>query len=204
MGKKIILPSVTKRTSPDKKHAAVKAGKSPKKASSPSRTSKVSGGTNADRILKAIAFLNAHGTARPDKKSVQVASQILDNKVFATVCATMKNKGTIIYDRTTMQLTELGREQVGEGALLLAQPPTNDTFHDRIKGTFKSGISRSIFDILADGGYHTKDEIAQKLNIENNKSFGTYLSALSKYTNKGNNGTYSLKDTAFPFGRPKA
>jgi hypothetical protein len=171
-----------------------------KKTSSCPRTPKTLGGTNAERILKAISSAIAFGNVRPEKKNIQSASLIRDKKVFSTVCATMKNKGLILYDRTAIWLTELGREQAGEDSM--SQPITNEALHDAIKSTFRAGTSRSIFDILADGGHHTKEEIAQTLDIDNNKSFGTYLSALSKYTDKGTSGTYRLKDVAFPFGRP--
>ncbi len=199
MVKKVVLPHVIMKTPRVKKHRPVKGGNQSKLPSS-TRTPNGPGGTHLERILKAIASAHALGNARPEKKAVQVTSMILDNKVFGTVCATMKNKGLIVYDRTTIQLTEAGRANVGEEAL--AQPATNETFHDMIKKTFKSKMSRAIFDVLVDGGNHSKDEIAQTLNIENNKSFCTYLSALSKYTEKCNNGTYSLNDIAFPLGRP--
>lgn len=57
------------------------------------------------------------------------------------------------------------------------------------------------FDILTDGCAYSRAELAEKMELENNKSFGTYVSALSKVVER-ENGKIRLKDIAFPCGRP--
>ncbi|CAB9518891.1 expressed unknown protein [Seminavis robusta] len=168
----------------------------------PTQAKKAKGGpTNIEKILQAVASLHALGQAKPCKKQAQAMAGIPDKKTFDTYCGTMKNKkGLIVYDKETIELTEKGREEVGPAALEVAA--TNDAMHDKIKEQLKNKRSREIFEILADGRAWSKDELADKMGIENNKSFGTYLSALSKYTEKTKDGKYALKDEVFPFGRP--
>jgi hypothetical protein len=155
--------------------------------------------TNAQKILEAICTEHARGNPKADKQRVRAVTGILDKKIWDTTCAILKNKkGSIHYDKKTMELTCLGREEVGPEALATS----NGILHDIIRKKFKKQRPRDIFDILvADGQAYSKEELANKLGLQNNKSFGTYLSALSKYTDK-NDGKYSLKPEVFPFGRP--
>ena len=67
-----------------------------------------------------------------------------------------------------------------------------------IKGT----KPREIFDLMLDGEWHSRDELADALNFPNNKSFGTYVSALSKVTERDTDKKIRLIDMCFPFGRP--
>ena len=157
--------------------------------------------TNKDKILQAIASQHAMGKEKPDKKMVQGLAGIPDKKIFDTVCGTMKSKDKwISYDKDTIELTEKGRDQVGEEALQV--PTNNDALHDKIKEQLKSKRSREIFDILADGRAYSKEEIAKRMGVELNKSFGTYLSGLSNHTERVEGGKYRLKDDVFLVGRP--
>jgi hypothetical protein len=188
--------SATKAT-PKKAKPTTKAAKR--------KSGKSSGGkTNIQKILEATASEHAMGHVKADKKKVQAMSGILDKKIFDTVCGTMKNKkGLVLYDQDSIALTAAGREEVGPDALAVAG--SNDVLHDKIKEQLKGKQPRAIFDFLAaDGQAHSKEEIAEHLVLEVNKSFGTYLSALSRYTDKLNDGKYILKDDVFPFGRPNS
>jgi len=60
---------------------------------------------------------------------------------------------------------------------------------------------REIFDVMLDGGWHSREELAEALNLPNNKSFGTYISALSKVVARDNK-KIRLADFVFPCGRP--
>jgi len=111
----------------------------------------------------------------------------------------MKKKGLITYDSTTVRLTEAGLEEVGPEAA--AVPTNNDTMQDKLKESIKVKKAREIFDILADGNAYSRSELAEKMGLEDNKSFGTYVSALSKVVER-ENGKIRLKNIAFPCGRP--
>lgn len=177
-----------------------KAGKSTKAAPTKGKSTgaKV---TNVTKILHAIATQHALGKDNPEKKIVQGLAGIPDKKIFDTVCGTMKNKkGWIVYDKNTIHLTEEGRKEVGEDALEM--PTNNDALHEKMKEQLKQKKSKEIFDILADGRAYSREEIAETLGIEINKSFGTYLSGLSKCSEKDKEGKYRLKDEAFLVGRP--
>ena len=112
----------------------------------------------------------------------------------------MKNKGLVSYDTHTITLTDQGREQVGPEALEV--PQNNDAMQKKLKEDIKSKRSREIFDLLIDGKAYSRGELADMLKMENNKSFGTYVSSLSKLTERIDGGKIRLKDIAFPVGRP--
>lgn len=70
-----------------------------------------------------------------------------------------------------------------------------------MKEQLKSKRSVDIFDFLADGRSRTKQEIADHLGVPMNKSFGTYLSGISKHSEKDGD-SYRLSDACFLVGRP--
>lgn len=179
-----------------KKKSPVKKGRA---SSSSSSRGGGGGGTHSERILGAVASEHSFGNEPADKAVVQGMSMILDKKVFSTVCATMRKAGLVEYDGTTIALTGLGRALAGEAATPL--PATNARFHEKIRDMLGGKKPRDIFDILSDGQWHSKESIAAALDMEVTKSFGTYLSALSRYTERCEGG-YRLKDSAFPCGRP--
>jgi len=182
-----------KGTSPTKMVSAKKAKTSPvKKASG-------NGESAATRILKAIASQHAMGIADADRATVQGLAAMPSKGSFGTTLLNMKKKGLITYDSTTVRLTEAGLEEVGPEAA--AVPTNNDAMQDKLKESIKVKKAHEIFDILADGNAYSRSELAEKMGLEDNKSFGTYVSALSKVVER-ENGKIRLKNIAFPCGRP--
>jgi hypothetical protein len=167
----------------------------PKKATSTSGKP-----TNMTKIMNAIATQYGVGKDKPEKNVVQGLAGIPNKKIFDTVCGALKNKKQwITYDKDTIEFTELGRQQVPEEALQV--PTNNDALHDKIKESFKNGSTKKIFDFLSDGRYRSKKEIADFLGMPVNKSFGTYLSGISKHSER-NGDMYRLSDKCFLVGRP--
>ena len=72
---------------------------------------------------------------------------------------------------------------------------------EKLKENIKSKRSKEIFDILTDGKAYSKQELADKMGLENNKRFGTYISSLSKVSERVD-GKIRLLQIAFPCGRP--
>lgn len=176
-----------------KSNSATKSA--PKKRASSCK--KKGGPTNKQLILDAIASQYAAGKDKADKKVVQGLAG-MDKKVFDTVCGTMKKKDQwVVYDKDTIELTEEGREQVDPEKMKKAA--TNDELHERNKEQLKHKKSREIYDIMKDGRYYSKEGLAEAIGLENNKSFGTYLSGLSKLSEK-KDGKYRLKDDCFLCG----
>lgn len=150
------------------------------------------------KILMAIAGLRLTSGDDVDRKTVQGIAGMKSKGSFDTTLLNMKKDGLIEYTTTTVRLTQAGLDELGDAAII---PATNEGIQDALKDTIKQKKSKEIFDILTDGKAYSKAEIAKKLGVEENKSFGTYLSALSKVSEKVD-GKIRLKDEAFPIGRP--
>ena len=176
--------------SPTKK-ATVKKGKS---------TFDKSKGSSTDRILHAIASRAAFKEEKPCRKMIMGLACMTNEKSFATTILNMKNKGLVGYDRTTIWLTDKGKDHVGPEALEV--PSTNDGIQATLRDQVKGKVPREIFDILLDGRAYHKAELAEKVGKEDNKSFGTYISSLSKVSERVEGKKIRLKDVAFPCGRP--
>ena len=175
-----------------KSNSATKS--TPKKKAS---TGKKGGTSNKQRILDAIASQYATGKDKADKKLV-LGLTGMDKKVFDTVCGTMKkNEKWVIYNKDTIELTKEGKQQVDPEKLKKAT--TNDDLHERNKEQLKHKKSREIYDIMTDGRWYSKKELAEAIGVEANKSFGTYHSGISKFTDK-KDGKSRLNDDCFLCG----
>jgi len=174
-----------------------------KKAKSSSAKKGKSGGSKEEpagtRIMKAIASQRAFGIEDADRPTIQGLAAMPNKKSFDTTLLNMKKKGQVTYDSTTVKLTEAGWEEVGPEAASI--PSTNEAMQDKLKELIKVKKARDIFDILTDGRAYTRVELAEKMQLEDNKSFGTYVSALSKVVER-ESGKIQLKNIAFPCGRP--
>ena len=177
------------------------AKKATKRSNARSRSTAGSGATSLDRIVQAIGSRVTVGDDRPDRKMIMGIALMTNLKSFNTTLLNIKKKkGLIQYDKNSVWLTEAGREYLGEDAL--AAPADNKAMQAKIRSEMIKGQKpRQIFDLLLNGEWWTKDEIAEEMGIPNNKSLGTYISSLSKvYERDG--ASIRLLDMAFPFGRP--
>ena len=135
------------------------------------------------------------------KERVAVMAKISD-ATFPSMVSRMVKKGLIKYGEYpgTLVLTEEG--------MALAEPSddiatSNEEVHEGIKKDLK-GKPRQIFEILADGKVHNKEDIMKQINCTNKATFAPLLSrelkkkGLIQYPSKG---TVQLSDMCFPFGR---
>lgn len=190
-----------------KKGNSAAAPKAKKAKSTPiSKTKKSSSGssngeTASLRILKAIASQMSTGITDGVKRdTVQGLAAMTSKKSFDTTILNMKNKGLVTYTKDTIELTDEGLEQVG-GPDAVAVPSDNTAMQAKLKELVKGKTPREIFDILTDGKAYTRQELAKLMNMEDNKSFCTYVSTLSKVVERVDR-KIRLKDFAFPCGRP--
>jgi hypothetical protein len=156
----------------------------------------------ADRIINAIASRRAFGETKANRKLIMGLATMTNKKCFDTTILNMKKKKNWIdYDKETVWLTQEGEEHVSPDAL--AVPRNNDDMQEKIRMDMIKGgkRSREIFNLMLDGRYYTKADLAEAMEMENNKSFGTYMSALSQVSER-EGGKIRLVDFVFPCGRP--
>lgn len=183
---------VKKEKSPPKMVLAVKAKATLAKKNRGKRTSE-------DRILDALASQLTFGIEAADRNTVQSLAAMTNKRSFDTILLNMKKKGLVTYDSKTASLTDAGVDQIGPEATSV--PQSNDAMQAKLRELIKQKKSREIFDIMLDGRFYSRSELAEKMCTEDNKSFGTYVSALSKIVDR-ENGKIGLKGMAFPCGRP--
>lgn len=165
------------------------------------KSNNAGGTTSKDRILEAIASRASCGNNKPDRKVIMGMAVIYNVRSYNTTLLDIKKKtGFIDYDKTSVWLTAKGKEHIGEDALAI--PATNDAMQDKIRSEMiKGSMPRKIYDIMLDGEWHTRAELAENMDVENNRSFGTYVSALSKVVEREGK-RIRLSDLCFPCGRP--
>ena len=160
---------------------------------------KKGGPTAANRILEAIAGQLALGIEKADRQTIQGLAAMDKTRSFNTTILNMKNQGLVLYDTTTIWLTEAGVERVGPEAV--AKPQGNEAMQSKLKEQVKGKQPKAIFDLLTNGDAFTRPELARMMGLEDTRSFGTYISALSKVVER-EGGKIRLKQIAFPCGRP--
>ena len=156
----------------------------------------------ADRIVSAVASRRAFGETKANRKLIMGLATILNKKSFDTTILIMKKKKNWIdYDKETVWLTKEGEEHVSPDALVV--PKNNDDMQEKIRMDMLKGGKRpcEIFNLMLDGRYYTKADLAEAMGMENNKSFGTYMSTLSQVSER-DGGKIRLVDFVFPCGRP--
>lgn len=179
-----------------------------KSSSSPKKKKGGSGGGSAkDRIMSALAQKHNVNDKAPTRKQICSMAGIKNMKSFMTSCSALKTQGSIEYPcGKTLALSAQGLEEV-DGELAEA-PTTNDAAQETMKEMITQKKGRDLFELLTDGSTRSYAELAEHVGHDDvkNKSFLTYVSSLSKCSEKvtGPNGEKMLKlnDDAFPFGRP--
>lgn len=154
-----------------------------KKAASASSKIKITPKEQA--ILNAIATLKARNK---EKGAVDRAmtfklcgySKNKGAKAFANLITILKkHKKLIVFDSTTMDLTEAG-EKLAE--VTEASPPSLGEQVDKVKADLKKGGNKAkeMLDLLRDGNVHSRVDIAEAMGYENAKvkSFVNLMSFL--------------------------
>jgi hypothetical protein len=152
--------------------------------------------------IELLASRRGFGETKANRKLIMGLATMTNKKYFDTTILNMKKKNNWIdYDKETVWLTQEGEEHIGPDAL--AVPKNNDDMQEKIRMDMIKGgkRSREIFDLMLDGRYYTKADLAEAMGMENNKSFGTYISALSQVSER-EGGKIRLVDFVFPRGRP--
>lgn len=188
-----------KASSPTKKVPVATKAKKTNPKSSASGAGRSNNETASTRILKALAYEKSLGNDKADRDKIKKLAAMFNKKSFDTTILNMKNKDLVQYDATTLWLTTRGVETVGHRAV--APPVDNVAMLEKLKDGVKGKKPRDIFDILTDGRSHTRAELAVTMGLPGNKSFGTYVSALSKVVERDGK-KIRLPDLAFPCGRP--
>ena len=157
--------------------------------------------TSTDRIVNAIASKHGLGDEKPTRKMIMGMALIINKGSFNTTILNLKKKyNRVDYDATSIWLTQEGRDYVGPDVMVV--PKNNDGMQDKIRSEMIKGIKpRRIFDLMLDGGWYSRDELATAMKLPNNNSFGTYVSSLSKIVER-KSGKIRLSDMVFPCGRP--
>eukprot|EP00536_Pseudo-nitzschia_multiseries_P008122 jgi/Psemu1/197219/e_gw1.200.58.1 len=191
----------TKKSSPKSTGKKARGGGTAAKKKSKSGGGKMASMPCSDRIVLAIASRQALGEAKPLRDTIMGLALITNKNSFNTTISNIKKKDNWVeYDKDSIWLTEDGKDYVGPGALSV--PQTNDAMQDKIRTEMVKGQKpRQIFDAMLDGGWHSREELAETLNLPNNNSFGTYISALRKVVTRDNK-KIRLADFVFPCGRP--
>jgi hypothetical protein len=156
---------------------------------------------SVDRILQAIASRIAYGEKKPTRKMIMGMALMTNKKSFNTTILNIKKKyRRVDYDRDMIWLTQEGRDYVGPD--VMSVPASNDAMQDKIRTEMIKGMKpRQIFDLMLYGGWHSRAELAIAMNLPDKKSFGTYISTLSKVVER-QSGKIRLLDMVFPCGRP--
>lgn len=182
-----------------KKTLAPNKASAKKAKASPSKKKHVM--PSVDRIVCAIASRHSLGEEKPCRTLIRGLAAIINRKSFDTTIAAMKKKDRWVeYDKVSIWLTEEGKDYVGPKAL--AVPQTNDAMQDKIRTEVIKGRNpNKIFEFMLDGRWYSRAELAKAMELPDNKSFGTYISCLSKVVER-KNGKIRLADMVFPVGRP--
>jgi len=158
--------------------------------------------TNDQKVLQALALLQqSTGNVEVCKKKVAGAAQITSS-TFPPLITRMVKKGVIEYGSGsgTIKITEKGLAMVGD---LPDMPTSNEEHHEEIKKKLK-GKGRLIFEYLADGKAHKKEDVMDAVDCTNPKTFAPLLSRELKkpgYIHYPEKGKVQLTDDCFPFGR---
>jgi len=110
----------------------------------------------------------------------------------------------IVTDKTTVELTESGREEAGDASLHLA---SNEETHEKIKLDLSAKMNE-VFELVKDGQPRLRSAIAATLGYKSEKEAG-FKMLLNRIRNKGyldfiDKQSIQLSDICFPTGRPAA
>ena len=153
-------------------------------------------------VATALATLHGRGQDHPAGDVVaREAGLGYRSKTFRMTQKMMETQGLIaaVHPRT-LSLTEAGYALLPAPtpAPASAPIPTNAEYQDTLKSDLTKPLSKEIFEVLADGGWHTQDDIAQYLGVAIDHVFLNALVHLNRFVHQ--NGTnYRLKDECFPY-----
>lgn len=129
-------------------------------------------GSVRDIILRSLAELRALRIAEPPRIQVALFAGYSNasSAGFAKALSGLKQDGLVAYQSSkTVGLTETGlNADVMKGVV---PPKNNCEVHERIKQLLKPKM-KEMFDALADGGVHNREDVAQRMGYTNQMSSG--------------------------------
>jgi len=156
------------------------------------------------RVIEIIAELReTYGTGDIQRHVVAIFAGYpkADTPGFVKVLGTLKKKGYIVFTKQTITLTAKGTAAAGP-----VEPRSVSTaeVHQRLKSHLKP-VEVRVFDYLADGKAHSKEDMAEALGYDSAKQPG-YVKVLGKMKSIGfveypDSTTARLADLAFPSER---
>ena len=126
----------------------------------------------------------------------------INRSTFPSLISRMAKTGLIVYGSQprTLKITDKGRSRAPADHEFVT---SNAEHHESIRNKLK-GKARQIFDLLADGKAHHKDDIMVAVNCTNPKTFAPLMSRELKkhgYIEYPSNGMVQLSNVCFPFPR---
>lgn len=138
------------------------------------------------RILNAIAVLESRGQKTPNRHQVAgMCGYPKENgKGYTNALSMLKNqKKYVIVHKETLKFTDEGRRHAHTVSELPSAGCINKEQWERAKAQIKPSKGKQMIDILSDGKAHSRQEIADKFNIDvGSKGFTNLLSSLKKDT----------------------
>jgi Mn-dependent DtxR family transcriptional regulator len=153
------------------------------------------------KVLNSLATLQqSTGKEEHCKKRVGTMAQI-SNSTLPSLISRMTTNGLIAYgsSRGMIKLTKKGSDEADPVDVV----GSDEEYHEKIKAELK-GKSRAIFEYLADGKVHDKQDVMEAVDCTNPKTFNPLLSrelkkkGLIHYPEKGK---IQLTDECFPVTR---
>ena len=139
---------------------------------------------NKRKTLEAVFIIGMrgqHGVASSKEvgRLVKTATaKSLDTTISAMVNADHLLKRCEEQGKQVLVLTEEGKKELGEETMKILS--TNQGVLAKLRGLLSKKPEKRVLDVLSDGKFYDKEEVAEVMNQPCNRSFATYVSALSK------------------------
>jgi len=165
------------------------------------------GGSSKKKILACLATLRKRGIVNASRNHVAAMCGV-SKKTLANALSIYKSKGWVEYpDKDTVTITD---KAMKEAAAEIDDaggdfPTSNEAIHDEIKQKYlKKGKMCQVFDILADGRAHSKQDVAERIGAKS-KNMANILADMKKIgivEYPDSKQVQLATEMCFPFGRP--
>jgi predicted transcriptional regulator len=160
---------------------------------------------NDEKIMSALFIRDEiHGEEESDSTEIAAAAGI-SKATYAPLISRMKKAGVIANGsaKGKIRLTENGKDRAAGLVDKSIVVSTNAEYHEtHLRPNFK-GTTLKIFNILADGNEHRKEDIMAKVDCTNPKTFNPLFSrnfgGKTGMTETGPGGMVKLAAKCFPF-----
>lgn len=137
-----------------------------------------------DTVLNLLAAMKAkYNVDEMEKSKIAELAKIKGASTMRKAIAKLKKEGRIEVDAGGMiKITSIGMDRADRSAFdSITIPTTNEEKHERVKEEIlTSENQRRVFDALADGHIHIKEDVRQELGMPNNSTWRKLLASLVK------------------------